>query len=104
MQRHAHFLTRVVVPTFQLQEATAPFFEEADLCQEWCEGLIGFPEEWDESEKYKSNLENATSDFNEWIRQKDGSGMMRQKLLMEEQTRSSIRKEMREELRRRIRA
>ena len=36
-QRWVHYSSRVVVPTFAFNEATAPFYEEADLVEEWCE-------------------------------------------------------------------
>lgn len=37
LQRWVHYLSRVVVPTLTFNEATLPFYEEADLIEEWCE-------------------------------------------------------------------
>ena len=99
MQRYAHYSTRIVVPTFQLQQVTEPFFEEADLNQDWCEGIAGFPDDYVNPQEYRQAIDSASVEYMDWIREKIDSKRRRQDLLKDAQSRSTIRQEMRRALR-----
>ncbi|MEV4915438.1 hypothetical protein AB0K47_01165 [Streptomyces tirandamycinicus] len=88
LQRRVHHFSRVVVPTFQFQEANAGVYEEADLIEEWC------TEREDDEVKH---LE-ATAECVDWLRESVPDGRRRQQLLHEPQHRSTVRKEMRARL------
>lgn len=89
LQRWVNHNSRVVVPTWQYNAVTSGVFEEADLIEEWCD------------ERAFSGLspDEAAGECVAWLRQDSGNGQMRQELLADAQNRSSIRKQMREALR-----
>lgn len=99
MQRYAHYSTRIVVPTFQLQQVTEPFFEEADLNQDWCEEIVGFPEDYNDSQQYRQAIDSASVEYMDWIREKIDRKRRRQDLLKDAQSRSTVRQDMRKALR-----
>lgn len=88
-QRFIWHLTRFVAPTFLLNESCAAVFEEADLCEEWVVEV---------TESDGVAIEEAATEFHEWIRSLDASGVVRQDQLREPQRRSSVRKDMRRTL------
>lgn len=89
LQRWVHHNSRVVVPTFDFQEATAGVYEEADLIEEWCE----------ERAAAGVGALEATAECVKWLRTDNGDGAMRQRRLEDSQSRSAVRKEMRVALR-----
>lgn len=86
VQRWLHHNSRVVVPTFRIQEVTGGPYDEADLIEEWCEESM-------------SPVQTATSDALEWLRQETSDGLTRQRALAVAQNRSGIRQDMRKHLR-----
>lgn len=103
MQRLAHYQTRVVIPTFQLQEVTAPFFEETDLAEEWCDACVGVGLDSMTPEEARQAVEYSMTEFIVWVRSKDETGHMYQKLLSDPQSRGYVRRSMKQELQRRTR-
>jgi hypothetical protein len=89
LQRWIHHNSRVVVPTFTLNEVTSGVFEEADLIEEWCEDRTTSGD----------TVEQATKECVAWLREDGGGGLMRQRMLEDPQNRSGIRKQMRIALR-----
>ncbi len=87
LQRWVHFSSRVVVPTWQLQETTEGEFEEADLIEDWC------------IERSHLDLETATRECVDWLRDPTKSPT-RQQSLREPQQRAKVRADMRAEIRR----
>ncbi|MCY3953250.1 MAG: hypothetical protein OXG69_12020 [bacterium] len=89
-QQFVWSLTRFMVPTHRLGEASEAVFEEVDLCTEWV------------SEACSAGCDSAGAEraFHEWIRSTDESGMRRQDLLREPQRRAGIRQEMRRRINR----
>lgn len=88
-QRFIWFLTRLLVPTHVLGEATEAVFEEADLQEEWVTVAT-------------DNGEDATQaahSFHDWIRSADESGVSRQKQLQDPQRRAGLRRRLRSHLR-----
>lgn len=77
-QRLVFHLTRFVVPTKQLWEAFGHTYEEADMLEEWLEGV--------------EEREEQTTTFEEWVRDGDPS---RQSRLTDPQQRASVRAELR---------
>ncbi|CAG6392760.1 hypothetical protein NMG29_06580 [Streptomyces cocklensis] len=88
LQRRVHHFSRVVIPTFEFQNANAGVYEEADLLEEWCELR--------ERDGVKTN--DAAKECMEWLREQV-SGGRRQDLLKDPQKRSAIRREMRARIR-----
>lgn len=89
LQRWVHHNSRVVVPSGQFQRVIGGVFEEADLIEEWCE------------ERRTLHLTAATTECISWLREQPVDGTpTRQKLLEDEQCRSSVRKQMRQQLQR----
>lgn len=88
LQRWVNHNSRVVVPTFQFNCATVGVFEESDLIEEWC------------FERAAEDVPaaDATAECVHWLRQ-DGGGIMRQRMLEDDQARSSVRRQMRAALR-----
>jgi hypothetical protein len=84
LQGWVHHNSRVVIPTATYNQVTGGVYEEADLIEEWCfeRGLAGV------------SVADSTAECVSWLRQ-DGGGGMRQKLLEDEQNRSTIRRQMR---------
>lgn len=91
LQRWVHYSSRVVVPTNQFQTVTAGFCMEADLLEEWCEELSNSDNPQDIRESMKECMA--------WLRQ-DRGGHTYQEMLQEAQTRSTVRREMRKEIKR----
>ena len=89
-QRWVHYSSRVVVPTFAFNEATAPFYEEADLIEEWCEEST--------ADDTADSIREAGTACMEWLRAKRQDGRTYQEMLKDPQSRSSVRKAMRAEL------
>lgn len=89
LQRWVNHNSRAVIPTFVYQEVTSPAYEEADLIEYWCE------------ERAESGIGThaASSEALEWLRQDGGGGVMRQTMLENPQNRSTVRRDMRAELR-----
>ena len=94
LQRWVHYCSRVIVPTYQFQEATGSFYEEADLIEEWCEESI--------QDVNSDAIYKATQDCVTWLRA-NREGQTYQNMLKDPQTRSYVRKKMREETERRLR-
>jgi hypothetical protein len=85
-QRMIWHLTRLEVPTARLHEAFSHTFEEADLLEEWLETF----------DLASTSLEEATAQFDDFIRTKAGDGEATfQDWLREPQRRSSVRNRMR---------
>lgn len=89
-QRWVHYSSRVVVPTFAFNEATAPFYEEADLVEEWCEESA--------ADDAADSIREAGMNCMEWLRAERQGGRTYQEMLRDSQSRSSVRKAMRAEL------
>jgi hypothetical protein len=87
LQRWVHFSSRVVVPTWQLQETIEGEYEEADLTEDWC------------TERHGLDLAAAMRECVDWLRD-ESKGPTRQQRLRQPQQRSSVRAEMRVEIRR----
>lgn len=88
LQRWVHYSSRVVVPTHNFHEQTVAFYEEADLIEEWCEGVsTGDPRA------------DALACL-EWLRADRGDTNY-QDMLGNPQAHSMIRRAMRSELRER---
>lgn len=88
LQRWVHFSARVIVPTQIFQEQTVAFYEEADLIEDWCD------------EMNITDVKDQTRACLQWLRGVH-NGTTRQELLKNSQTHSTIRREMRAELKRR---
>ena len=82
LQRRVHYDTRVVVPTQDIQAVTGGVFEEADIVEDWCEvaSLAGM------------ETSAATVECVAWLREDLGDGLTRQRMLEDQQSRSSIRR------------
>lgn len=91
LQRWVHYLSRVVVPTLTFNEATLPFYEEADLIEEWCEEST--------TDKTADIIREAGLACMGWLRAERQGGRTYQEMLKDPQSRSSVRKAMRTELR-----
>jgi hypothetical protein len=87
-QRFVFYLTRFVVPTFQLDRVAAAVFEEADLLEEWTVTAVG----------QGLDPQEAARGFHEWIRADDETGVTRQGRLADPQGLSAVRRAMRREL------
>lgn len=87
LQRWVHFSSRVVVPTWQLQETIEGEYEEADLTEDWC------------AERDGLDLASAVRECLDWLRD-ESVRPTRQQRLRQPQQRSSVRAEMRTEIRR----
>uniref|UniRef100_UPI003EBC9F5D hypothetical protein n=1 Tax=Streptomyces sp. bgisy034 TaxID=3413774 RepID=UPI003EBC9F5D len=88
LQRRVHHFSRVVVPTFEFQNANAHVYEEADLIEEWC---------LDRELDGLKPLEAATECV-AWLREIEG-GIRRQDLLKDSQQRSTLRRQARARVR-----
>jgi len=85
-QRMIWHLTRFEVATAKLHEAFSHTFEEADLLEEWLETF----------DLSATSLEDATAEFDAFIRTNAGDGdATLQEWLREPQRRSSVRNRMR---------
>ncbi|WP_368119564.1 hypothetical protein, partial [Bifidobacterium adolescentis] len=93
LQRWVHYSARVIVPTFQFQEATAGFCMEADLLEEWCEALS----DGDSPQA----IHEAGTECMTWLRE-DRGGYTYQGMLQDSQTRSAVRRAMRKEMKQRL--
>lgn len=89
LQRWVHHNSRVVVPTWSIDEATAEQYEEADLVEEWREA-------WEDAGVSPSESETSA---HSWLRSDSGNGSSWQSLLGDSQTRSRVRSAMRIEMR-----
>ena len=89
-QRFIWRLTRHQVPTYQLQEASAHVFEEADLLEEWSETVCAAG----------ASPEQAAASFEAFIRTDRGDGRTRQGDLQDPQRRSTVRIDCRAEAKR----
>ena len=87
-QRFIWYLTRFLVPTHRLAEATAPVFEEAELEEEWVTQAIQRGAERDAS----------TAAFHQWVRSPDESGTSPQEQLTDPQRCAVVRRAMRHHL------
>jgi len=88
LQRRVKHFSRVLVLTFQFQEANEGVYEEADLIEEWCI----------ERETDEVKLLEATAECHAWLREAGADGRRRQELLNEAQYRSTVRREARAHL------
>ena len=84
LQRWVHYSSRVVVPTSDFQQQTAASYEECDLIEEWCDEAA-------------NDFLDAASECMQWLRA-DRGGSSYQEMLKDSQTRSTVRKAMRVEL------
>ena len=91
LQRWVHYSSRVVVPTYIFHEQTVAFYEEADLIEEWCEESGG------------ADIRAEAQACLDWLRT-DRDGSTYQEMLKNSQSHSTIRREMRKELRKRSHA
>lgn len=87
LQRWVHYSSRVVVPTWQLHQTIEREYEESDLIEDWCLDRDGV------------DVALASKECVEWLRD-DSEPPTRQQRLKDAQQRSTIRTEMRAELRR----
>lgn len=87
LQRWVHYLSRVVIPTFTFNEATEPFYEEADLIEEWCEELA--------IDNTADAIREAGLSCMEWLREARPGDRTYQDMLKDSQSRSTVRKAMR---------
>jgi hypothetical protein len=85
LQRWVRHNSRVVVPAVTYNEATSSVYDEADLIEEWC----------DERTSAEFTVEQATAECVAWLRDTGDTGLMRQTMLEDPQTRSTVRKQMR---------
>jgi len=88
LQRRVHHFSRVVVPTFEFQNANGAVYDEADLVEEWC---------IDREDDGLKPLE-AAAECVSWLREEE-DGVRRQTLLRDVQRRSTLRRQMRAHLR-----
>jgi len=84
-QRFIWYLTRFLVPTHRLAEATAAVFEEAELEEEWVSRAA----------ERGTARHTSVEAFHQWIRSSDQSGSTRQEQLADPQRRAGIRRAMR---------
>jgi hypothetical protein len=84
LQRWVHFTSRVVVPTYELENVTSAAYAEADLIEEWCEHRIA----------EGVDVGTASTEALMWLREAPG-GVSRQDKLKNPQQRSTVRREMR---------
>jgi hypothetical protein len=90
-QRFIWRLTRLEVPTHQLQEVLTPVFEEADLLEEWSDVVCAAG----------ASPGEAAAEFEAFIRADRGGGRTLQGDLRDPQLRSSVRVACRTEAKRR---
>ncbi len=88
-QRFIWYLTRFLVPTYRLGEASDAVFEEADMEEEWVAHAIDKGED----------PGKAAQAFHDWIRSSDESGANRQHQIKAPQRRAGLRRQMRSHLR-----
>lgn len=89
LQRWVHFSSRVVVPSDTFQKQSAPYYEEADLLEEWCESFEGVA------------VADSAKACMDWLREDLGNGATRQDMLKDAQSVSAVRRAMRTELKNR---
>lgn len=89
LQRWVHHNSRVVVPTQRYQDVSAAQFEEADMVEDWC---------IDRADDGVGTAE-ATREIDDWLSWRDDAGVSRRDRLMDDQSRSSLRRELRGHLR-----
>ena len=89
LQRWVNHNSRAVIPTFDYQAVSSPAYEEADIIEEWCEERIDAG----------LDLREATVEALKWLREDAGTGVTRQRLLENPQSRSTVRRQMRAALR-----
>lgn len=87
-QRFIWYLTRFLVPTHRLAEATASVFEEAELEEEWVSRAA----------EHGAQPRASVEAFHQWIRTPDESGTSRQEQLADPQRRARVRRAMRHHL------
>ncbi|MER6773117.1 hypothetical protein ABT389_25685 [Streptomyces bacillaris] len=87
LQRRVMHFSRVVVPTFNFQEANQGVYEEADVVEDWC-----ISREDDGVKPSDASLECAN-----WLKE-EVNGRRRQDMLKDAQQRSTVRKQMRDAL------
>lgn len=89
-QRLVWYLTRFAVPTHKLNEVCERVFIEADLLEEWV------------IESLDRGIDRPTAEqsFHDWIRADWGALGSRQEAIADSQHRATVRREMREELKR----
>lgn len=96
LQRWVHYMSRVVVPTFIYNEATTPFYEESELIEEWCEQTA--------VDASPDAIRTAGLACMTWLRAEQPGGRTYQEMLKNPQSRSTVRKALRTELRKHVRA
>lgn len=89
LQRWVHHNSRAVIPTTTYQEVSSPAYEEADLIEEWCEERV----------EAGVDIHDAATEAVKWLREDAGGGVIRQQLLDDPQSRSTVRRQMRAALR-----
>jgi len=89
LQRWVNHNSRAVIPTFDYQKVSSPAYEEADIIEEWCEERIDAG----------LGLRAATVEAVKWLREDAGTGVTRQRLLENPQSRSTVRQQLRAALR-----
>jgi hypothetical protein len=89
-QRFIWYLTRFEVPTFQLQDAFAHFYDEVDLMEEWIDTMSDAG----------VDVADATAQFDTFIRAEREGGRTLQSELRDPQRRSSVRQACLSEVRR----
>lgn len=89
LQRWVHHNSRAMIPTATYQEASSSAYEEADLIEEWVEERL----------EAGLGLREATVEAVKWLREDAGGGVMRQRLLEDPQSRSTVRQQLRAALR-----
>lgn len=89
MQRWVYHNSRAFVATWKYHEVTVEQFEEAELIEEWCDDRV----------TDSRTVEEATAECHDWFRSDSGANGTWQELLANSQTRSAVRKGMRDRLR-----
>lgn len=84
LQRWVYHSSRVVVPSFDVETAVSPVYEQADIIEEWCGIAMASGR----------TLDEATEDAHAWLREADG-GLTRERALQEPQRRAMIRRKAR---------
>lgn len=90
LQRWVHYMSRVVVPTQTINDATESFVDESDVIEEWCETFA--------IDETKDAIREAGLSCMEWLRAEHPDGMTYQKMLKDPQSRSTVRKALRAKL------
>jgi hypothetical protein len=88
LQRWMYHSSRLVVPTWKVDEANSHVFAEADLGEGWAEIAVGAG----------LDLQSAEAEFNDWLSEKVNNATRRDRLRLPP-SRSAVQREMKQSLR-----